>query len=287
MVKYFRGWYFKAQSDSRTVALIPALHTDGNAGKSASIQVITDTGSWCAEFPQTQASCDARRPRVTIGENVFCERGVDLNIRSDTLDAAGHLSFGPPSPPRYDIMGPFRCVPFMECRHSVFSLTHTVNGSLELNGKTYEFNNGAGYIEGDRGRSFPKAYAWTQCHFPDGSPGCIMLSAAEIPFCGARFTGIIGAILWRGHEYRLATYLGARAARIGGGEVAVAQGRHFFSAKLIRSQDNQLYAPVCGGMGRLVRESLTCTARYLFMEGENILFAFETDRASFEYEYGV
>lgn len=37
-----------------------------------------------------------------------------------------------------------------------------------------------------------------------------MLSVADIPVMGLRFTGIIGVVLWRGKEYRLATYLGAK-----------------------------------------------------------------------------
>lgn len=41
-----------------------------------------------------------------------------------------------------------------------------------------------------------------------------MLSVADIPMAGIHFTGIIGAILWMGKEYRIATYLGARVVKI-------------------------------------------------------------------------
>ena len=79
-----------------------------------------------------------------------------------------------------------------------------------INGQKYYFRNAWGYWEGDCGRSFPKEYVWTQCFFNDGA---LMLSVADIPMAGIRFTGIIGVVLWRGKEYRIATYLGAKVVK--------------------------------------------------------------------------
>lgn len=284
-MKYFKGWYFKARSETQAIALIPATHTNGNADTFASIQIISDSGSWCAWFPKEQFSCNGNKLQITIDGNRFASKGLELNIRTDAVTASGRLEFGPLLPIRYDIMGPFKYVPFMECRHSVFSLTHTVNGILSINGEAYRFDDGTGYIEGDRGRSFPKSYAWTQCNFFDRSPGCIMLSVAEIPFLAMRFTGIIGVILWRGREYRIATYLGAKAVHIGDGELLISQGRFSITAKLIQKQGRPLFAPVGGGMERFIRESLSCTVYYSFKESGNLLFEFQTEIASFEYEY--
>lgn len=285
MNNYFKGWYFKAQNDKQTVAIIPAIHIDGKGEKSASIQIISDNGVWNIRFPYEQFSCRRNKLQVKIGENIFSNQGLTINSKTDEVTACGNLKFGPLSPICYDIMGPFRYVPFMECRHSVFSMTNTVNGCLSINGHSYRFDNDAGYIEGDRGRSFPKAYAWTQCNFFDESPCSIMLSVADIPLGAIHFTGIIGVILWHGKEYRIATYLGAKVAYIGNGKIAVSQGRLKLTATLIKKQDNPLYAPVRGGMKRLIRESLSCTARYSFEEDGKTLFDFNTDRASFEYEF--
>jgi len=283
--RYFKGWYYKAQNESQTAAFIPAMHIDENNKKSASIQIVSETGSWCVFYPYKKFSCDGIKPEVRIGFSEFSEKGMKINIKRDHISAFGNLRFGPLTPIRYDIMGPFRYVPFMECRHSIFSMAHKVNGHLNINGTDYVFNNDVGYIEGDRGRSFPNVYAWTQCNFFDRSPGCIMLSAAEIPIGITRFTGIIGVVLWRGREYRIATYLGAKAVDIGKGKLVVTQGRFRLTAEIIDKKEKQLYAPVSGSMHRMVRESPACTARYIFEENGRKLFEVETDRASFEYEY--
>lgn len=51
-----------------------------------------------------------------------------------------------------------------------------------------------------------------------------MLSVADIPIAGIRFTGIIGVVLWQGKDYRIATYLGARVVKIENKMVRVKQG---------------------------------------------------------------
>ena len=51
-----------------------------------------------------------------------------------------------------------------------------------------------------------------------------MLSVAEIPMAKMHFTGIIGVVLWKGREYRLATYLGARVVVNRNGMLRIVQG---------------------------------------------------------------
>ena len=85
----------------------------------------------------------------------FTEHGISLNYQNSNLKVEGILHFQPLSPIRYDIMGPFALIPFMQCRHSVYSMTHKINGQLMVNNRKYVFYNDIGYIEGDRGYSFP------------------------------------------------------------------------------------------------------------------------------------
>lgn len=213
---------------------------------------------------------------------MFSDKGIRLNIKTDDITAQGMLKFGSLSPIRYDIMGPFKFVPFMQCRHSVFSMKHQVDGQITVNGQIYKFQNGIGYIEGDRGYSFPERYIWTQCCFNDGS---LMLSVADIPLCGFNFTGIIGIILLDGKEYRIATYLGAKVKRIGNNSVIVKQGKYTLTAKLIEKNSYLLYAPENGKMSRTIHESASCKAYYRFSDNGKILCEFTSDMASFEYEF--
>lgn len=49
------------------------------------------------------------------------------------------LKFSEISPIQYDIMGPFKFVPFMQCKHRVFSMKHQINGHITINGQQYIF----------------------------------------------------------------------------------------------------------------------------------------------------
>ncbi|MDO4275986.1 MAG: tocopherol cyclase family protein [Eubacteriales bacterium] len=278
---YFCGWYFKCQSETHTLALIPAFHMEGGRC-SCSIQVITESGAWNIPFGIQDFHKKKGKLYVRIGENIFCEKGFKVNIHTEELDICGSVKFGPFKPLKYDIMGPFCCVPSMECRHSVYSMEHRVNGKIRMNGEEISFRKAHGYMEGDRGTSFPSSYVWTQCHFREGS---LMLSVAEIPLGSMQFTGIIAVVFWKGKEYRFATYLGAKVVKMEDGEVCVSQGSSMLRAKLLEKEGRSLLAPSGGAMNRIIRENPSCRAFYSFEKDGQILFAFRTDKAAFEYEY--
>lgn len=278
MSDFFYGWYMKCQSSVQTLAVIPAVH-QVNRIRSCSIQIITDQNAWNVNFPWDAYQRSGKR--MTIGENQFGENGIRLAIHTPGVVVNGRVDFGPLTPLAYDIMGPFALVPFLECRHRIWSMQHTVSGSVSVNEQEYSFQNSCGYWEGDRGRSFPKTYAWTQCCFFGGS---IMLAAADIPVAGIHFTGITGAVLWEGKEYRLATYLGAKAVKIHRGRLKIVQRDLELDVRLFERTGHPLKAPVNGSMMRTIHENAACRAFYRLCKNGHVLFEFETDRASFEYE---
>ena len=279
MHNYFCGWYYRCQSDKQTLAIIPSVHKTKD-GDFCAIQLITDSRSFHVPFPYRDFQKSGRQ--IQIEANRFGDEGIHLYIHTPELHAIGNLRFGPFSPLRYDIMGPFRYVPFMQCRHSVFSMKHTVHGEISVNGISYVFQDGTGYMEGDRGHSFPKEYLWTQCSFPEGS---LMLSVADIPFGAFRFAGIVGIVYLHGKEYRIATYLGAKHVYIKLGEIIVRQEKYTLTIKPEVSYGHPLRAPVGGAMHRTIYEHPSCKVYYRFEENGKILLELDSPNAAFEYEY--
>lgn len=275
----FYGWYLKSQSDTQMFAVIPAVHQNGKQ-RTCSIQLITDREAWNAEFSSDMFRKEGQE--LFIGANRFGPEGIWIDIQKPGLTVTGSLEANSLMPLRYDIMGPFAFLPFLECRHSVYSMYHSVNGTIQLNNQTFHFRNAKGYWEGDEGISFPKQYAWTHCFFDDGS---LMLSVAEIPLFGFHFTGIIAVILWRGKEYRLATYLGAKIKQLSRRKIRIVQRNTELEITLFDIPKCPLKAPAYGDMKRTIQEGICCRAGYRFMKNGTVLFDFETDRASVEYEY--
>ena len=68
-----------------------------------------------------------------MGGHIITPHGIIL----DSSNFSGTLKFDGLILPKYDIMGPFAAMPFMECRHKVLSMRHAVTGSIKVAGKIY------------------------------------------------------------------------------------------------------------------------------------------------------
>ncbi len=281
---YFEGWYLKYQTkDGYSLALIPAVHIDHEGRRSASLQVITSDRTWWLEYPETEFDISTRRFQIRMGQNSFFEEGVRLHLEQNDLTLHGTLHHGPFTPLKSDIMGPFRFLPRMECAHGVISMYHTLTGALTLNGETLDFTGGTGYIETDRGRSFPSAYLWSQCTWQEPRCGSLMLSIATIPTAVGSFTGCICAIFHEGREYRMATYRGVRIERWSDSGAVIRQGKYRLQVEALDVQGCPLKAPVEGTMGRIIHEGVCSKVRYCFWDGNQLLIDRTDSCAGFEF----
>ena len=281
---YFEGWYFKHQNpQGQTLALIPAFHIDRDGRRTASLQVISKDQAWWLEYPASQLHISRQPFQVQIGQSCFGSQGIDLHIQQDNLSLCGSLRYGPFTALRSDIMGPFRFFAGMQCSHGVISTGHSLSGTLELNGERLDFSDGIGYIETDRGRSFPNRYLWTQCVWDGPELGSLMLAIATIPLPVGSFTGCICSVLYRGREYRLATYRGVKIEAWSSTGAVIRQGQYRLEVELLNERRQALRAPVEGRMERTIHESLCAEVRYRFWHGDHLLFQHTDSSASFEY----
>jgi hypothetical protein len=279
---YFEGWYLKQQNRDASFALIVSFQADERGRRCASIQTVLSDGAYQYSFPAEAFSAERERFHIRIGENLFREDGILLNLRSP--DISGRLCYGPFSAPDTDIMGPFRFVPAMQCRHGVLSFAHRISGSLQIDGRTFDFNGGLGYCETDRGSSFPRRYLWTQCMWEEETPCSVMISAAHVPFLGRSFTGCIGTVFYNGKEYRFATYNGVKLIKWNETGIVLQQKEYHLQAEVLEKKEGSgLVAPVSGKMCRPVHENLACRMRYRFSEGGRQIFDVVSSLASFEY----
>jgi hypothetical protein len=110
-----------------------------------------------------------------------------------------------------------------------------------------------------------------------------MASVARIPFYGLKFRGCICVVWLNGREYRLATYNGVKILRCERGLLELCRGRYKLSVTVDTHNGIALPAPDRGAMSRVIRESLSCPARFRFTEGSDTLFDVESSNASYEW----
>lgn len=251
--------------------------------RSAFIQVITQYDSWHFVFPEDSFRASKSQFSINIGPNIFNTGGVSLNICQNGVTVTGQIEYGPFMATAYDIMGPFRILPFMECNHAVHSLSHTLQGSMLAARQRYDFSGGKGYIEQDWGRSFPTKYAWLQANDFGQDEACLFLSIAKVPFLGCIFTGCICILLIDKKEYRLATYLGVRIMEWSQNSIMLKQGKYTLQISIQGSPGQRLMAPGNGKLCRVIQESPCCRMHVIFYKDNNKLFERSSNCASYEF----
>jgi len=280
---YFKGWYFKQSNSKITIAFIPAYHIDNEGNCSVSIQFITDNIS--GNFDYKAEDLIIKKPfQINIKNNIFAKNGLFIDCKSDIGNIEALLKFSNLTPLKKDIMGFYKNIPFMQCKHGIVSMYHDVDGYVIINGEKHIFEKGYGYIETDCGNSFPKEYLWTQCNWKDekDNKNVIVLSIAEIPFLFKNFKGCICAIIFKGKEYRIATYNGAKIEKFNKNSAVITQGGYKLMADLIVDKFQTLKAPKSGKMTRRINECISTKVRYTFTNNGKVIFDY-IGNAGFEY----
>lgn len=280
MKPYYEGWYMKHEQGDDFLAVIPGRAEDG-----AFIQVITPQRARYLAYPldafEEVAPSRTGVPGIRISESFFSPEGLDLNVHEEGIDLVGRLRYRAFTPLRYDIMGPFSLLP-METKHTVFSMRHRVDGTVELDGEELRFRNAVGYMEGDRGRSFPRGYTWVQSVDFDADAS-VMVALAEIPLAGMRFTGCIAVVSLANEEYRLATYLGVRIVEATERAIELAQRDLRLRVEVRGGGGHRLQAPDQGTMQRVIRESPAVPAHFTFEKGGRVLLDAVCDHTGYEH----
>jgi len=292
---YFEGWYFKnVSSDLKHVySFIPGISLV--PGKSHSfIQVINGiTGdSHYVSYPIDQFSWDKNKLEVKVGNSVFTGDGIWLDIEDEGLQVKGNIRFSssvdyPRSLLSPGIMGWYSFVPFMECKHDVVSVNHSLAGRLTLNGEILNFSGGNGYIEKDWGRSFPKAWLWVHCNNFAQSDASLMISIADIPWLGSYFLGLIGFLYFKGEFFLFNTYGNAKIDELSNSgdsvRVTLRNKKHQLLLTIRKNTSGMLKAPVNGDMSRHIKESIDSEVDVILLDRDKkILFEDNGSRAGLE-----
>ncbi len=281
--EYFEGWYFKHQEKDKIISFIPGISIDQNGCKVGFIQVITNGTSYFVSYPYKQCYFDKRNLYIRIGRNLFTHRGIKIDIKRSELNIKGKLYYGKLSKLDYDIMGPFKLLPCMECNHRVYSLSHKVVGELIINKEAMDFMDGTGYIESDWGSSFPHQYLWSQCNYFKNKAGSVMISIATIPMLKYSFTGCIGVIQYNNKQMRFATYLGAKVIFYNGDGCLIQQGKYKLYVRIKSDKVNELKAPKSGDMIRKIDEGIICFTKYQLYKNDSLILSLTSNHTSMEY----
>ncbi|MCF7914353.1 MAG: hypothetical protein K9L66_04215 [Spirochaetaceae bacterium] len=286
---YFEGWYFKQVSADlqHVYAFIPGIALGTRPEERyAFIQLIDGMSgqTYFIQYPLEQFQASDKALEVRVGKSTFSDSCIALNIEHSDIALRGTLGFKniSPYPARLlspGIMGWYSFIPRMECKHGLVSMTHRLEGQLQVNDTPIDFTGGKGYIEKDWGTSFPESWIWMQCnHFSAPDTSC-MLSIAKIPWMGSFFMGFLCFVKVGVATRFFATYNGAKIVDIKnlsrrdsagnaeheGVELTIERespsGREELRLHAESTQRGALKSPVRGRMDSFIKESVDAEIR--------------------------
>lgn len=275
---FFEGWYYKQISADgiNTLILIPGVFFGKSADDThAFIQVYDGKSgtSWYCRFPADSFIASRNEFSIHVGGSRFSRESVHLDIHQDGVFLVGDLNLKnhhpwPVTPLSPGAMGPYGFLPFMECNHAVLSFTHSIEGSVSLNGADIDFSQGKGYMEKDWGSAFPSTYIWFQTNHFKATDTSLFGSIADIPWRNSSFSGFILGFMLKGKLYRYATYSGAkiRKLQVSEREIELIAGdrKTELEVNVERHHGAALYAPYSGEMRTKIYESLSAKTMVRF-----------------------
>lgn len=297
---YFEGWYLKHVSKSQdyVYSFIPGVSLNPE-NPHAFIQVINGvTGiTQYIEYPLSAFSFNKNFFEVQIGDSIFSENFMFLQIETSEIKVQGRLSYSasvkyPSSLLSPGIMGWYSFVPFMECKHGVVSVTHRIDGNIVVNDLDIDFSGGKGYIEKDWGKSFPESWIWLQSNNFENSDASIMMSIAKIPWLGKYFTGFLGFLYVKNQFYTFSTYNKSEISEISliNEQLTLTFKNKEYCLKIKAHIKNSgiLRAPQSGKMTRHIKESVDSELEIeLLTVTGNTVYADKASRSGLEVIEGI
>ena len=269
---FFEGWYYKLVSadERHKLAIIPGVILGQDAH--SFIQVLDGVSGETAyvKFPLQEFQADDRRFSIELGKSRFDDRHLSLALEDSHCQLSGEIQLGTLNPWPVTLLSPgimgwYAWVPRMECYHGVLSFSHSLQGSLTLNGTTMDFSGGKGYIEKDWGQAFPSAWVWFQSNHFSGVSACITASVAIIPWVGQSFRGFIVGFWLDGTLHRFTTYLNSKIETLEISDAHVTwvlrNRTHRLKMDVFRAEGGLLLGPTHLDMGKRVMETLNATIR--------------------------
>lgn len=297
---YFEGWYFKNVSKdmSNVYSFIVGISLNLK-NPHAFIQVINGmTGDTkYIEYPISEFSFRKDKFEVKVGESVFSSENIQLNIDSPTIKIKGKLEYSehikyPSNLLSPGILGWFSFIPFMECKHAVVSISHSIRGILKINDEQIDFSDGKGYIEKDWGKSFPESWIWLQSNHFSKSDASIMMSIAKVPMLGIRFTGYLGFFYYKGKVYTFRSYNGSKMTILSFDKDKLKMSFRNRNVQLDISatlkNSGILLAPKFGEMSREIKESVNSDLEVKLSDSKgNLIYHDKASRAGLEIVEGI
>ena len=297
---YFEGWYFKLVDSqmNNVFAFIPGVFYSPTGEYDHSFIQVVDGMKKIYQYERFKTN-DFSAARdiflVNVGGSSFGRSGLDLKLDGKGAQIKGRLDFSnhldwPDSFLNPGSMGFYNYIPKMQCYAQVCAMDFDLNGSLEINGQSFDFRCGKGYIEKNWGSAFPYSWIWIQCNNFRKAHTSLSCSLAHIPFPVSSFRGFLVGLYVGNTFYEFTTMNRSKAEVIQKGTDVVMHLKNRHHSLTIDCETNSedfilLNGPRGDQMVPLVQENLQGKVAVILREnaGGKIIYEDSSQCAGVEY----
>ncbi len=297
---YFEGWYFKLVDSqmNNVFAFIPGVFYSPTGEYDHSFIQVVDGMKKIYQYERFKTN-DFSAARdiflVNVGGSSFGRSGLDLKLDGKGAQIKGRLDFSnhldwPDSFLNPGSMGFYNYIPKMQCYAQVCAMDFDLNGSLEINGQSFDFRGGKGYIEKNWGSAFPYSWIWIQCNNFRKAHTSLSCSLAHIPFPVSSFRGFLVGLYVGNTFYEFTTMNRSKAEVIQKGTDVVMHLKNRHHSLTIDCETNSedfilLNGPRGDQMVPLVQENLQGKVAVILREnvGGKIIYEDSSQCAGVEY----
>lgn len=277
---YFEGWYVKVTDVKQdfSLALIPgmALFSEKECFVQYNLFYKGKSVSGKITYPVETFDIVEDPYSILMPLFVLSEKGVKAHLADEENDLLVDLSFGEfltlkQSLYSPSIMGPLEYIK-VPCSHDIVSMQHSVRGTVTVNGEKVTLTDGTGYLEKDRGSTFPDRYIWAQSNsFIEDEKYSLSMAVADIDFNIVELTGAIAVFHDGINEHRFATYQGTFSKVTmdedqQGYTVRLKDVKKSLTVRVSLNNSHELIAPMKDGMDYPIKETVKAEISVTFKE---------------------
>ena len=201
----FEGWYFKlTDNKNNTFAFIPGICWGKNKAEAHSFLQVLNGPKLSYNYhiyTTDEFNFNNKHFNIDVNNSSFSLDKIILNINS-LQQVRGELAFSNLHTWQDSLyspgsMGYFNFVPFLQCYSQVCVMDMFVDGELIIDGESYIFNKGKGYVEKNWGGAFPYSWIWIQSNSFTTERVALSCSIGHIPFFSSSFRGFLVGLQYK------------------------------------------------------------------------------------------
>lgn len=231
---WFECWIFKFQNHSESILFIPKIQYDEKRKTFITLSIIMNK-IYTYSFLIDDFNAEDSQLSVRIKNCFFTERGCSLNLQTEDLKIKGRIDYELNSSNAwYDDFTSFAS---FYLHHKVVSPSHFLKGSLTINSREWNFDEGMGYIEMNWGKMDASSLIWNQSLWQADKINSISVLAYQFPLFSLKVKTCMLSIYLEEHEAIFMTPIHAKILKMNSDELIVSQNEYRFELKYLK-EDN-------------------------------------------------